>query len=277
LPFKFHLEEIPMNKMYRSIALALFLTPILLVPTSLFAQSPFDGTWHTNMDQSKFSPKPIVFSTKDGKYDCMSCGPQVHVKADGQDQSVTGQTYDTVSVHEIDSKTIELKTKKNGKPVYEQTRTVSDGGKTLTVKTTSHRPDSDQTTSAEATLTRVGKAVAGANGTSGSWRVNKINESENGLTTTYKGNGNELTMSTPTGESYTAKLDGKDYPVKGAYGWTSVSLKQINDHTIEETDKRDGTVTDVSKMTVSPDGKTMTVVDNSKLTGRTSTYVATKQ
>jgi len=266
-----------MNKMYRSIALALFLTPILLAPMSLFAQSPFDGTWHTKMDQSKFSPKPIVFSTKDGKYDCMSCGPQVHVKADGQDQSVTGQTYDTVSVHEIDSKSIELKTKKSGKPVYEQTRTVSDDGKTLTVKTTSHRPDSDQSTTAEATLTRVGKATAGANGTSGSWRVNKINQSENALSTTYKGNGDELTMSHPTGESYTAKLDGKDYPVKGAYGWTSVSLKQINDHTIEETDKRDGTVTDVAKITVSPDGKTMTVVDNSKLTGRTSTYVATKQ
>ena len=266
-----------MNKTYRSIALALFLTPILLAPLSLFAQSPFDGTWHTNMDQAKFSPKPIVFSTKDGKYDCTSCGPQVHVKADGQDQTVTGQTYDTVSVHEVDPKSIEIKTKKNGKPVYEQTRTVSDDGKTLTVKTTSHRPDSDQTTTAETTLTRVGKTPAGANATSGSWRVNKINQSENALTTTYKGNGNELTMSHPTGESYTAKLDGKDYPVKGAYGWTSVSLKQVNDHTIEETDKRDGTVTDVAKITVSPDGKTMTVVDNSKLTGRTSTYVATKQ
>ena len=277
LPFKFHLEEIPMNKTNRSVALALFLTPILLAPMSLCAQSPFDGTWHTNMDQSKFSSKPIVFSTKGGTYDCTSCGPLVHVKADGHDQSVTGQTYDTVSVHEVDPKSIEIKTKKSGKPVYEQTRTASSDGNTLTVKTTSHRPDSDQTTTAEATLTRVGNAPAGANGTSGSWRLNKLNESESGLTTTYKSNGNELSMSTPTGESYTAKLDSNDYPVKGAYGWNSVSLKRINDHTIEETDKRDGTLTDVSKMTVSPDGKTMTVVDNNKLTGRTSTYVATKQ
>jgi len=266
-----------MKTMYRSVAFALFLTPILLAPTLLSAQSPFDGTWRTNMDQSKFSPKPIVFSTKGGTYDCTSCGPPIHVKADGQDQSVTGQTYDTISVHEVDPKSIEIKTKKNGKPVYEQTRTASADGNTLTVKTTNHRPDSDQTTTAETTLTRVGKAAVGANGTSGSWRVNKINQSENALTTTYKGNGDELTMSHPTGESYSAKLDGKDYPVKGAYGWTSVSLKQVNDHTIEETDKRDGTVTDVSKMTVSPDGKTMTVVDNNKLTGRTSTYVATKQ
>ncbi len=57
----------------------------------------------------------------------------------------------------------------------------------------------------------------------------------------------------------------------------AVSLKKINAHTIEETDKRGGTVIDVSTMTVSANGKTMTVVDNDKLTGRTSTYVATKQ
>jgi hypothetical protein len=273
----FRLEEIRMKTVYRSVAFALFLTSMLLAPTSLIAQSAFDGTWRTNLDQSKYSPKPIVFSVKGGMYDCTSCGPQIHVKADGKDQSVTGQSYDTVSVREVDPKSIEIATKKNGKPVYEQTRTVSADGNTLTVKTTSHRPDSDQTTTAESTLTRIGKTPAGANGTSGSWRLNKVSQSENALTTTYKTNGGELAMSTPTGESYTAKLDGKDYPVKGAYGWSSVSLKRIDDHTIEETDKRDGTVTDVSKMSVGSDGKTMTVVDNNKLTGRVSTYVATKQ
>jgi hypothetical protein len=266
-----------MKTIHRSVIFVLFLTPMLLASMTVFAQNPFDGTWRTNLDQSKLSPKPIVFSVKGGMYDCTSCGPQVHVKADGQDQSVTGQSYDTISIHEVDPKSIEVTTKKNGQPVYEQTRTASANGNTLTVKTTNHRPDSDQTTTAEATLTRIGKAPAGANGTSGSWRINKVNESENGLTTTYKSNGDELSMSTPTGESYTAKLDGKDYPVKGAYGWSSVSLKRVDDHTIEETDKRDGKVTDVSKMSVGSDGKTMTVVDTNKLTGRVSTYIATKQ
>jgi hypothetical protein len=84
-------------------------------------------------------------------------------------------------------------------------------------------------------------------------------------------------MSDPTGASYTAKFDGADYPVKGSYGYDAVSLKKINDHTIEETDKRGGTVTDVSTMTVSANGKTLTVVDTDKLSNRTSTYVATRQ
>jgi hypothetical protein len=84
-------------------------------------------------------------------------------------------------------------------------------------------------------------------------------------------------MSTPTGVSYTAKLDGKDYPVKGSYTFNSVSLKRVDDRTIEETDKRDGKIVGIYKMSIAPDGKKMTVVATSKVTGRTSTYVAEKQ
>jgi GH15 family glucan-1,4-alpha-glucosidase len=266
-----------MHKIERLVAYALFLMPVLWAPASSLAQSPLDGTWRTDMDQYKPSPKPNVFSVNKGMYNCSSCSPKVDVKADGQDQSVTGQSYDTVSVREVDPKSIATTTKKNGKTVTEQTRTVSDDGNTLTVKITSHPENSDQTVSVEVTYTRVGKAPAGAHATSGSWRMGKVKESENGLTTTYKSSGDELSMSAPTGESYTAKLDSKDYPVKGSYTYNSVSLKRVDERTIEETRKRDGKVIGVSKMTVAPDGKKMTVVSTNKLTGRTSTSVAEKQ
>jgi GH15 family glucan-1,4-alpha-glucosidase len=268
-----------MKKAERVVDFVLFLSPVLLLlaPGSLFGQSPFDGTWRTNTDRAKFSPKPVVFSLNKGMYDCTSCSPKIHVKADGQDQSVTGQPYDTISVREVDPKSIEVTTKKKGKTVFEQTRTVSDDGNTLTMKTTGHPQNSDQTVTSEATAARVGKALAGANATSGSWRINKIKESENGLATTYKMSGDELSMSTPTGTSYTAKLDGKDYPVKGAYGYDSVSLKRVDERTIEETDKRGGKIIEVVKISVAPDGKKMTVVETNRLTGRTSTYIAEKQ
>jgi hypothetical protein len=266
-----------MKRIGRLVAYALFLMLVSWVPASSFAQSPFDGTWRTNLDQSKLSPKPYVFSVNGGMYDCSSCSPKIHVKADGQDQAVTGHPYDTVSVREVDSKSIAATTKKNGKMVNESSRTVSDDGKTLTVKVTSYPENSDQPVSVEVTYTRVGTAPAGANATSGAWRINKVQESENGRTTTYTSSGDELSMSEPTGESYTAKLDGKDYPVKGAYTYNSVSLKRVNERTIEETDKRDGTVVEVAKMTVAPDGKKMTVVATNKLTGATSTYVSEKQ
>ena len=95
--------------------------------------------------------------------------------------------------------------------------------------------------------------------------------------TTFKTNGDELTMTSPTGETYTAKFDGNDYPYRGAHSYDAVTLKKINDHTIEEIDKRAGAVIDDSTMTVSANGKTMTVVDTSQPSGRVSTFVATKQ
>jgi len=266
-----------MKKIERLLTYALFLIPVLWVPASLLAQSPFDGTWRTNMEQAKLSPKPNVFSLNKGIYECSSCNPKINVKADGQDQSVTGQAYDTINVHEVDAKSIAVMTKKSGKTVSDQTRTVSDDGKTLTVKTVAHPPNSDQTVGTEITASRVGKAPAGANGTSGSWRTNKVAQSENGLATTYKSGSDGLSMSTPTGVSYTAQVDGKDYPVKGSYAYNSVSLKRVNDHTIEETDKRDGKVVFVLKMTVAADGKKMTTVSTNKQTDRTATYVADKQ
>ena len=257
----------------------LFLSPVvlLLAGASLFGQSPFDGTWRANMEQAKFSPKSIIFYLNKGAYDCSSCRPKIHVRADGQEQSVTGQAYDKISVREVDPRSIEVTATKKGKIVFYQSQTVSDGGNTLTVNTTSYPENSVQLVTAEATATRVGKAPAGANGASGSWQINKVKESENGLTTTYKMSGDELSMSTPTGESYTAKLDGRDYPFKGAYAYDTVSVKRVDEHTIEETDKREGKAVNVVKMSVAPDGMKMTVVATDKLTGQTLTYIAEKQ
>jgi len=270
-------RKIQMNKIERFVACALFLMSALWAPALSFAQSPFDGTWRTNMAQSKISPKPNVFYLSQGWYHCVSCNPQIDVKADGQDQAVTGQSYDTVGVHEVDAKSIATVTKKGGTIISEQTRTVSSDGKTLTVKTAYHPMNGGEPVITTSTATLVGVAPSGVQATSGSWRITKVQQSDNGLLTTFKTAGDELSMSEPGGESYTAKLDGNDYPVKGAYTYNTVSLKRIDAHTIEETDKRDGKVIVVATMTVAPDGKKMTVVDTNKLTDRTSTYIAEKQ
>src|ERR1700689_1613874 len=125
-----------MMKMARSLVFALFVLAVVCMSQAALAQSPFDGTWHTNLAQSKLSPKPNVFYLSQGWYHCVSCNPTFDVKADGQDQPVTGQSYDTISVAEVDAKTIALTTKKAGKVISEQTRSVSADGKVLTVKIT---------------------------------------------------------------------------------------------------------------------------------------------
>ena len=266
-----------MNRYARNIVGALVFTTALVASASLVAESPFDGTWKTNMAQAKISAKPNVFYISQGWYHCVSCAPAVDVAANGEDQTVTGQAYDTISVKEVDPKTISIVTKKGGKVYAEQTRTVSADGKTLTIKNTFHPLNSDQPITTEVTGKLAGIAPAGVHATSGQWVVQKVQESDNGLLVTYKTNGDELTMTTPTGESYAAKFDGNDYPMKGSGSVDTVSLKRIDAHTFEETDKRKGTVIGVDRVTVSSNGKAMTVVSTNKLADRTSTFVASKQ
>ena len=134
---------------------------LLVLPFTVFGQSPFDGTWKTDMAASKLSHKPYVFAIKDGMYDCESCAPKISVKADGQDQPVTGQPYDTLAVKVTDPNTMQTSGKKAGKPTFEQTRTLSQDGKTLTVSTTSYPADGSQPFKTEAKFTRVSKGPAG--------------------------------------------------------------------------------------------------------------------
>jgi len=244
---------------------------------TLLAQSPFDGTWKTNFAKSKLSQKPFVYSVNNGMYDCQSCAPKINVKADGQDQPVTGQTYDTIAVQVVDANTVHLTTKKAGKTEFETTRTASQDGKMLTVATTIYPADGSQPYKAEGKYMRVSKGSDGSNSTSGSWRVQNVDVDASGVTSTWKSVGDGLSFSTPAGVSWEAKLDGKDYPVKGTYANETVSLKQLGDRSIEATFKRDGKTVSVEKITVSGDGKIMTTVVDNKLTGRVSTYIDEKQ
>jgi len=56
-----------------------------------------------------------------------------------------------------------------------------------------------------------------------------------------------------------------------------VSVKQISERTIEETDKQDGKVVEVTNFGVSADGKTLTITQESKAKATTRQFVAHKQ
>src|SRR5271165_2362806 len=264
-----------MKKLFLAVLLMLLLMPVLTL-----AQSGFDGTWKIDTNKIDFSKKPDVYLLQDGIYECKTaCVPPIKVKADGTDQAVTGHPYfDTVAIKVVNDHQIEETDKKNGKTVATSTVTVSPDGNTLTVEFS----DSSNTNAAPVTgkgeATRVAKGPAGSNAISGSWRTTKMESlSDNATTVTYKVSGDELTMTSPTGQSYTAKLNGTDAPMKGDPGVSSVSVKMKGKDTLEETDKRDGKVISVAKMTVASDGKTMKLSVDDKLHGTKSEYVAMKQ
>ena len=86
-----------------------------------------------------------------------------------------------------------------------------------------------------------------------------------------------LHWSSPGGESWVAAPDGKPYPVKGDPGADHVTLHQVSVTKYVETDWLKGKKVDVTTWSVSPSGKTLTMVDNDPDTGVVTTARAMKQ
>ena len=187
-----------------------------------------------------------------------ACRPS-SVKADGMDHKVTGHPYyDSVNVKVVDARTVEEIDKKNGKVVATSKTVVAADGKTAKFEFSDSSATNGAPVTGKGVITQVAPGPAGSHAISGSWRTTKVETmSDNGLTFTYKVTGNMLSMTSPVGQSYTAKLDGTEAPYKGDPGTTSVSVKTLAKNVLEETDKRNGRVISVSRSTVSANGKTM--------------------
>ena len=252
---------------------------LVLTPLMAHAQSPLDGTWKINVSTAQMPKKPDVYLLQDGMYHCKTCVPPIDVKADGQDHKVTGHPYyDSVNVKVVDARIVEETDKKNGKVVATSKTTVSADGNTATFEFSDSSATNGAPVTGKGQSVRVAKGPAGSHAVSGSWRTSKVDSvSDNGLMFTYKVDGNVLRMTCPTGQSYTAKLDGTEAPYKGDPGTTSVSVKSVGKNVMEETDKRDGKVISVSLITVSANGKTMSIAISDKLHGTTLQFTAEKQ
>ena len=223
------------------------------------AQSAFDGTWRP--DPQTFSPtrKPDVIELANGVYECQTCTPPYKIKADGQSQGITGNPYyDTLSITVVDDRTVTKTAKKGGKVVSEAKALVSADGKTKTDVQTMYdmAPRPIEMTSHSS---RVSAGPQGSHLLSGSWRMTDGDVSNHAEDTIFKITGGALSMSDQMGRSFSAKLDGTEAPYKGSDEFTSVSLKMIDAHTIEESDRKGGKVVKVSLWVVGPDGKTMHV------------------
>jgi hypothetical protein len=249
---------------------------LLLAPVAAWATSAFDGTWKGRVDTVKQSGKPDVFAVADGMYSCSSCVPPVKIKADGTDQKVTGHDYyDTVAVKVVDARTIERTTKLNGKVVGTGKMTVSADGSTLTGKFADYTGEKEAT--ASFTEKRVAAGPAGAHAVSGSWAHEKTTAANDALSVvSYEMTPDHFSMKA-NGQSYDAKFDGKEYPVQGDPGHTTVTLKRVDANTVVETDHRNGKITDHVRLAAAKDGKTIEMTDQDVLRGQTTTITLEKQ
>ena len=250
-----------------------------LMPTPAIAQDAFDGTWKVDLNKAHMPKKPDILLLQNGIYECKTCTPAVSIKADGEDHKVTGHPYfDTMAVKATDDHSIQETNKRDGKVVATSTMTVAPDGKTASFEFTDSSNTNADPVTGQGTMTRVALGPKGAHAISGSWRTASYSSvSDNGLTFAYKVDGDNLSMTSPTGQSYTARMDGTDAPYKGDPGTTSVSIRKLGKNSLQETDKRDGKVISISKMTVAADGRTMDIAVDDKLRGTSMSFVAAKQ
>ena len=151
--------------------------------------------------------------------------------------------------------------------------TVSPDGTTLTSRVTNHV--GAQTETDEFTAKRVAVAPADSHPLPGSWLEQQHVAGEQ-ASVQYRMTAEGFEMRW-NGKSYDAKFDGKECPVAGDPGKTTVSLKKIDDATVEETDHRRGRIVDEIRLALAKDGNTITVIDKDIAHGQTITYTLEKQ
>jgi hypothetical protein len=261
----------------KTITAALLISAFAASPA--LAQNGFDGTWKADLASVQTPQKPDVFMVKGGVYTCASCVPVVTMKADGAFHAVRGHPYyDEESVKVVDARTIALAQRLKGKAVGRSTETLSADGKRLTFTFTDTSSPTGKVVTGSGTEVRVAPAPAGAHAISGSWRTEKYqNISDAGLLTTYRLVGDVLHMSTPTGQSYEAKLGGGAVPIHGDPAATMASVRRLGPTTLQETDVRAGKSVGVATMTLARDGRTMNVVYEDKVRATRMAYKAVKQ
>lgn len=257
--------------MRNPLALALL---FLLTSSTLQAQSRFNGAWQMKMETLQFSGPPEEYLLVNGTYHCETCVPKVDVETEGTDHKVTGHPYDTLAVRILDNRSVSFTMKKDAKTTFECVETVSPDDRSMTEEFTNTAEA--ETVTGKANFTRLAQGPPGSHALSGKWSMQTVkNSTTAGTLTTYQSIAGGMKISDGS-ESYEVKFDGKDYPAGGGTHST-VSLKLIDENTLEETDKQDGKVMTVARMTVSKDGKSMRVESSDKQRGSTMTYTAERR
>ncbi len=229
---------------------------LILSPAISFGQSPFDGTW---LFTAPLPQRPAVYSLAKGMFRCSGCLANMEIEADGDDHKVAETDYwDTANVQAVDARTVVFIAKKAGKTMFTEVDAVSADGSELTqiVKDTTE----SATVTIETRNRRIGKTPADAHVISGSWRAYKTSRSRNGSISRYKCTTDGFSVETPLGEKFSAKFDGKDYPVEDDPGGTTVSARLLGSDKVEITSKRNGQIIAIKEMSVAPGGMVIHVV-----------------
>ena len=216
------------------------------------AQNPFVGEWKLNSSLSRMPDEMKVESKGGNTYSFDFGGGTETVVVDGTDQAGDyGGT--TLSVKPDAPDTWIVERKKAGKLLLRATWKLSPDGTTLTDLYREFESDGS-TISMDYIYQRNGSG----SGFAADWQ--SIKETMNSPfvleVKEYQGDGLSF-INTLEHETKNVKLDGKDYPIEGSA--RSASVRQLDEHTLEMIEKRSGKVIDTREITLSAEGKRLTM------------------
>jgi hypothetical protein len=127
-------------------------------------------------------------------------------------------------------------------------------------------------------VTVLGSIAQAADNQAGTWKLNVAKSKyspgpapkEGTLTIESQGDGLKFTIHGTDAEGktihmeFSPKYDGKDYPATGLPGADTISMKKIDDYTIETVSKKDGKRVMTTRSAVSKDGQTRTTTQTGK-------------
>ena len=231
-----------------------FLSVACLATTVLWAANdPFVGEWKLDPSKSsKLTEKMKVESIAGNKYAFDFGGGLETIAADGTDQPGGFGTTLSATIQAPDS--WKIVRKKDGHMLLTAYWKLSSDGNTLTDDYTEFAPNGSSSN-----VKYVFKRTAGTSGFVGTWESSGMMRSAFVIKLQpYEGDGLSIIAERITKN---VKFDGRDYPNVGANVPSGLmsSARRVNEHTVELTEKLDGKVTSTQEITLSSDGKTLTI------------------
>ena len=235
--------------------LKLLLVGCVAMRTLSGGSDPFMGKWKLNPSKSQITDEMKVEPVGTNKYALTFSGTDPEtVVADGTDQAAVFGT--TLAITVQSPNTWKVVRKKDGHMLISAIWKLSEDDKTLTDAFTGY----DAKGSAS-TVDYVYKRLAGTSGFAGAWEntTQDTNSSFELHIEAWQVDG--LSFITPADHTTrNMKLDGRDYPSTGPnlpQGSTS-SVRRVNEHTLEVTEKIRGKVIDTQELILTSDLKTLT-------------------
>lgn len=216
-------------------------------------QNSFVGKWKLNPLKSKLIDQMKVESLGGNKYELDFGGGPERIVADGTDQSGVYGTMLSVTIEGPDI--WKVVRKKGGRTLVTGTWKLSPDGNALSDDYTEYG-----SSGSPSTVNYQYKRTAGGAGFAGTWESAMPIDSafvlqiqpyeENGLS--FINSSEDVTLN--------VKFDGKDYSTFGRHVAkdSTISARQVDEHTLEITDKIEGRITKTERIELSPDLKTLT-------------------